>query len=332
MSTVLRRCAQNGAVLCFHGIVENEQLSAGATHMTAEAFEQCLGVALRLGEIVPLRELIERHQSGRHTGGLLAITFDDAYRSLLPGAVDSLRRYAVPITIFVSTDFAARGGRFWWDRVDDLYPCVPPERWRLFEEALGLPQSFREGQPPAFGPLRPLRQWMLAEHCGRVPPHVEDCLAGIEEEMGFSTRQRSMTYAELGALTEVLPVDIGVHTASHPVLPLLPQDEIRAEIEQCIGALADHFQTTSPILAAPYGLLDERTVRVARESGMLATLSVANGTLRRAPARDVLPRFVITTGEKPWKLGLKLAGVVERARELAGRHEPPYPALPSATT
>jgi peptidoglycan/xylan/chitin deacetylase (PgdA/CDA1 family) len=332
MSNLLRRCAQDGAVLCFHGIVENEHSSAGATHMTAEAFEQCLGVALRLGEIVPLSELIEWHQTGRRTGGLLAITFDDAYRSLLPEAVDSLRRYMVPITIFVSTDFAARGGRFWWDRLDDLYPSVPPERWKLFEDALGLPQSFRDGQPAAFGPLRPLRQWMLAEHHGRVPPEVEDRLAALEEEMGFGTLQRSMTYSELNALTEELPVDVGVHTASHPVLPLLPDNEIRAEIDRCMGALAEHFQTTSPILAAPYGLLDERTVRIARESGMLATLSVANGTLRQAPARDVLPRFVITAGEKRWKLGLKLAGVVERARELAGRHASSYPALPSATT
>src|SRR2546430_7110720 len=44
------------------------------------------------------------------------------YTTLFRSASDYLAREAIPLTVFVVTQPAAAGTRYWWDRVDDLFP------------------------------------------------------------------------------------------------------------------------------------------------------------------------------------------------------------------
>jgi peptidoglycan/xylan/chitin deacetylase (PgdA/CDA1 family) len=282
--------------------------------------------------IVPLRELLARHRTGRPTRGLVAITFDDAYAALLSPDVAFLRNENIPFTIFVTTDASRTGSDFWWDRVDTLFSRTSRQRWRAFELACGLPSSYRDRQPVEFGPLRPLRQWMLHAYRGRMPEHVGKALSELEEESGFRTAQRAMTFTELHELTRHPAVDIGVHTVSHPVLPLLSDDEQAFEISRCHSLLREQFPNVVPVLAAPFGLFDQRSLDNARYAGMTATLTLGARTLHGAPHVDALPRFCMCAGEKDWKLVLRLAGFLEPWRRWRDGARPAYPELPSEST
>lgn len=326
------RLSSAGSIFCFHSIAGAELPSAGSTHVPLETLKSSVRAARRTGEIVPLVDLAARHQAGRSTSGLVAFTFDDAYASLLGAAGDFMAREAVPATVFVTTQAAERGARFWWDRVEDAQASVSAQRWREFEDACGLPDGYRAGQPPEFGPIRPLRQWVLAEHRGRWPEPLEEALSALEHDAGRTTVHRSMTFEEITSLRGRGGLDIGVHTITHPVLPLLSDDEARGEIAECARTLRDRFGTIQPILAVPFGLLDGRTVRVAREAGMTASLGLSGTTLASTDPGDELPRFCVMREEPAWKLYLRLGGAVERIRRWRGAEEPRYPPLPSPTT
>ena len=320
-----------GSILCFHSLADGP-LDAGSPHVSAATLRMAVDAARAAGEIVPLRELLARHAAGRSTHGLSALTFDDAYAALLSPDATFLQREHIPFTVFVTTNASREGRVFWWDRVDELFPRTSFERWRSLERACGVPDSFRDGQPVDFGPLRPLRQWMLHAYRGRTPSHVNDALTELERELGVRTAQRAMTFQELESLARHPTVDVGVHTCSHPVLPLLADDELAAEITFCHQSLRERFQRVVPVLAVPFGLFDSRSTRIARAAGMSASLTLASRTLQRSRGEDWLPRFCVCAGETPVKLLLRLSGVMERWHSWRDGPPPPYPALPSATS
>lgn len=321
-----------GAILCFHSLTSSELPAAGAAHVSVGHFRALVRTARLLATIVPLSELLRRHQSGENTAGLAAVTFDDAYAALGAGLRDVMLREGVPVAIFVATGASASATAFWWDRIDDAAAAVTPDRWRAFEAACGLPEAYRRGQPREHGPLRPLRQWILATHAGRWPDHLETPLARLEDDAGTRTLHRAMSFDELEALHDTGLVEIGVHTVSHPVLPLLDDSELERELAQSRATVRDRFRKAVPVLAIPFGLYDERTLQAARAAGLAASLTLESRTVHAATRSDVLPRFCVTASDTPFRLGLRMLDVPHVIRGWAGARASPYPDLPSATT
>lgn len=321
-----------GAILCFHGVTTPRLPSRSDVHVPLERFQSLVAAARAVGRLVPLRDIVQRHRSGRSTAGLVAITIDDAYASFLGEAADYVRREAIPLTVFVVAQAAARGASYWWDRIDDLFPRVAARRWRVFEDAAGLPAEYRDRQPPDYGPLRPLRQWMLGAHTGRCPVALDVLLRELEQESGAQTLQRSMTFQELAGFAALPSVDVGVHTVTHPVLPLLSDRELHDEIGAGYAALRERFTNVVPILAIPFGLFDHRTVCAAREAGMIASMTLAGTMLKPSVNEDDLPRFCMSRHETALKLRFRLSGLFERLRRWRQGTVPRYPELPSPAT
>ncbi len=322
----------SGAVLSFHSITTPKLPAVGDAHVSLETFRAFVSCLRRLGELVPLSEFSRRRAEGRSTSGLIAITLDDAYAALAGEFRDFIAREAVPIAVFLINRAAATGDAFWWDRLDDLYPRVSPVRWRRFETACGLPDEFRRGPLRSLGPLRPLRQWLLSAYRGRWPDHLEPLLHGLEEEIGFQTCHRAMSFDDLGTLTALPSVEVGVHTLSHPVLPLLSDSELDREIGAAYKDLRDRCGTALPILAIPFGLYDERTLRAAERAGMTASLTLSADMSNRHSIGHALPRYCVTRTDTPARLALRLSGVPRLMRSCFGMRSASYPLLPSATS
>lgn len=326
-----RRLNAHGTVLCFHSVTSAHLPGEGSAHISVDAFTSALRLASSLGELVPLSAFVRRRLNGRSTAGLVAVTFDDAYAALRTELRDFLSTHAAPIAIFAVTNHSLTGSAYWWDRLDDVFVRATPERWRAFEEACGLPEAYRAGQPHEYGPLRPLRQWLLARFAGRWPDRLEQHLDALERDAACRTVQRAMTFDELADMATIPGVEIGVHTVSHPVLPLLDTREMEHEIAGSFEILRERCPAALPVLAIPFGLYDERTLRAARSAGMMASLTLSGGLPDDRHFQDALPRLCITRMETRARLGLHVLGIPDRVRRWRPR-ELHYPALPSPTT
>jgi peptidoglycan/xylan/chitin deacetylase (PgdA/CDA1 family) len=327
----LVRFSTGGSLLCFHSLTTAELPSEGLVNLPLHHFISLCRRIKPVTTFVPLAEILEQHRHGRSTGGAVALTFDDAYAALLL-AIPFIRAERLPLTVFVTTGAAEGGRRFWWDRVDDLFPRIAPGRWRVFEDTLGVPDAYRSGQPRELGPLRPLRQWVLAEHKGRWSEALEAPLKQLETEAGFETPHRSMDYRELAQLSAESTVDFGVHTVTHPVLPLLDAAEFRAEVGGAYDVLRERLPRVHPVLAIPFGLHDALTAGRSKDAGMTDCLTLAGRTLQGFPSDGGLPRFCLTRNEPGWKLALRVTGAAERflGKRLEGGRS--YPDLPSPTS
>jgi peptidoglycan/xylan/chitin deacetylase (PgdA/CDA1 family) len=302
--------ARHGTILCFHGVQPSGPIPTSSAHVSADHFRATIDVARSVALAVPLRELIERQRTGRSTRGLFAVTFDDAYRSLAGSAVrDALDNGRLPITVFVVNDASERGLAFWWDRVEAIHPLVGYDEWTAFERSIELPDTYRTAAALAYGPLRPLRQWVLQQHAGRWPRAAEESLSALETRAKAPDAPRAMSFLELDAFIASGNVDVGVHTLSHPVLPLLDDDEVRREVGASFDLLRARWPSTLPWLAVPFGLYDARTSRLTRDAGLEGILTLNAFTLRHASQTHGLPRVNITENAPNWKVALRLSGL-----------------------
>ena len=328
LTKILRPFTRSGAILCYHGIATGQIRSP--VHHTVAELEAAVGVARDLGRIVPLSDFVSIHESGRSTAGLFALTFDDAYLSLKSAAA-FLRREQVPVTVFAVSDALEEGRIFWWDRLGLLLDRLTPRQTRALSDRWGVPAWFRDQWSGSdFLPGWELRQWVVARYAGRWPAEFEETLREWDEPADLATTDRSMTWTELSDFAGTGLVEIGAHTRSHPVLPLLTIAEQREEIGSCYEVLRGHFPFTSPILAAPFGFFDANTIAATRASGLRACLGLGDRTLQYRGSSGALPRFCMMHPQSNVRLAPRLSGVFDRIRAWRGNGDAEAPALPSA--
>jgi peptidoglycan/xylan/chitin deacetylase (PgdA/CDA1 family) len=74
-------------------------------------------------------------------------------------------------------------------------------------------------------------------------------------------------------------IEFGSHTLTHPRLTLTRDDELSEELARSREVLASIVSRPLPVLAYPYGDVDERVKRATRDAGYAAAFSVGSGPL-----------------------------------------------------
>jgi peptidoglycan/xylan/chitin deacetylase (PgdA/CDA1 family) len=126
--------------------------------------------------------------------------------------------------------------------------------------------------------------------------------------------------------------EVGSHTASHPLLPNLTDDELVVELESSRAWIADRLGRCET-LAYPYGRADERVASAAEKAGYVAACTLTGAHLVDEPYRrprlelyeaDVGVRLAVKTS--PLSLALRRSRVAKVAHHLRRRR----PWLPAA--
>jgi peptidoglycan/xylan/chitin deacetylase (PgdA/CDA1 family) len=177
-------------VLCYHALSERWP---AALSTTPERFEAQLELLLRRGYRPATFERAVLDPPARRT---MAVTFDDAYRSVLELARPIMDRLGVPGTVFAPTDWVGREVPMTWDGIDQ-WLGGPHEQELL---CLGWPE------------LRELADagWEVGSHTCSHPrlttvddehlaAELRDSRAGCEEGMGRPCRSIAYPYGDVDA-------------------------------------------------------------------------------------------------------------------------------------
>ncbi len=150
-------------VLCYHALSPGWE---AALSTTPERFERQMALLSARGyRGVTFSEAVSRAPRGR----VVAVTFDDAYRSVLELARPILDRFGLPATVFAPTDFIGSEQPMSW-------PGITEWRGGLHEREL-VPMSWAE--------LRTLSQagWEIGSHTGSHPHLTRIGGALLEQEL-----------------------------------------------------------------------------------------------------------------------------------------------------
>lgn len=150
-------------VLCYHALSPTWEADLSTT---PERFERQIAMlAGRRYRGVTFSEAVRSSGAGR----VVAVTFDDAYRSVLELARPILERFGMPATVFAPTDGVDAAGPLDWPGID---------QW------LGGPHE-RELTPMSWAELRSLASagWEVGSHTATHPHLTQADDATLEDEL-----------------------------------------------------------------------------------------------------------------------------------------------------
>ncbi|MCI0395969.1 MAG: polysaccharide deacetylase family protein [Chloroflexi bacterium] len=198
------------------------------------------------------------------------ITFDDAYRNFAECAWPVLKRYGLPVTLFVPTAFPDRPDHiFWWDRLEHALRHTG-HRDHIQTPIGRLSLATNRQRYQAF--LR-LRRYL------RRLPHSEILAWTYQLCRELDTPQpesQVLSWDELRQLANE-GVTLGAHTRTHPSLDQLSSQEAQAEAVGSLQDLEREVGQAPPIFAYPGGQFREDIVQALRQAGFALAFTTIRG-------------------------------------------------------
>ncbi|MDP8229682.1 MAG: polysaccharide deacetylase family protein [Candidatus Gorgyraea atricola] len=178
-----------------------------------------------------------------------SINLDDGYMDNYLNAYPVLKKYGVPATIFLTTDYIGKEEVFWWDRVFNIQKSQ--FRTNKINSVL-IDKDEKEHEP--------FISEMEKEH-------------GVTNPAGPS---KMLSWDEIRDMQNGL-ISFGSHTKTHRNLCLLSDDEVRRELMDSKSAIEKNIGQKVTEFAYPFGRFDKRVRRLAQEAGFKCARTTCGG-------------------------------------------------------
>ncbi len=290
LPTVLQtRKKQRLSILTYHGILPGHDYMR-PLEPTLATFDWHMELLSRYFNPLSLSEALSRMRYGELPERAVCITFDDGYANNVVQALPVLKRWRVPATVFIATNFL-NGGRMWNDSVLEALRVVDDTKFDLQELGLDVYDidGLHKRRVAAEAIIREIKHW--------PPEKRSQAVEMIESRVGSLPCDLMMTDQQVRELSEN-GVEIGAHTKSHPILSTLSQDESKQEIlgsktylEALLGQKVRHFAYPNGRPGIDYSIEHRDMVEAA---GFESAVSTHWGVASKTSDRWQLPRFT------PW--------------------------------
>lgn len=199
----------------------------------------------------------------------ILVTFDDAYQDFEQHAWPVLKRYHIPVTLFVPTAFPDHPERlFWWDRLfHALHSTVKPE--------ISTPMGTL-----AIGtdPERSRANLRLKNHIKSLPNDVAIAFVeDLEHQLNVAPRTNCVLgWAALRRLANE-GITLAPHTQTHPIMNHLPLGAMQNEASGSLRDLQREIGETPPVFAYPGGFHSAEVVSAVRSAGFKLAFTTERG-------------------------------------------------------
>jgi len=236
-----------------------------------DVFEKQIRFLKQYYKIVDLADLNQPGQIDQACPtDLIVITFDDGYRDNYTHAFPILKKYNVPATFFLATDYIGNNQLLWHDKLSWILYTAVSEKKKLIKS---------EFSPEL---IRKVERFFAADSSGRVSilPSIvallkaysarerEEAIKRLAEACGVNTwpgdEDRPMLSWEEVREMSVHGVSFGSHTMSHPVLSTIPMSEVQREIGESKRIIEKQIQKPVTTFAYPYGKQEDYTDEITK--------------------------------------------------------------------
>ncbi|MEW6050252.1 MAG: polysaccharide deacetylase family protein [Candidatus Zixiibacteriota bacterium] len=278
-------------ILMYHRVVEDirsrtEYTQAGI-NISLAAFEKQMAFLAKEYSVVPLGQLVAHLQQGTPLPRrALVITFDDGWRDNFTLAYPILKKYDLPATIFVSTDFIESAEKFWFLRVGfylEEGKLTTAQLADVLQELYGDNGGEQHGKTVT----RDYLEWVASDHDRFMEALKELDQKNLRRALGelmcrsrltddkWPDRRWTLSWDDIRAMDPSL-IEIGSHARSHQILTQMSSAEIRRELVE--SKLLIEEKTGRPVtsIAYPNGDHNEEVRRLARETGYHCGIATHN--------------------------------------------------------
>ncbi len=283
------RMAGNLTILCYHRVLPEAEKSAYFAPdlvVTPAAFRVHCETLARRFTVMTLADAYEALRAGRaHAKPLVAITFDDGYQDNHQFAAPVLAQAGLRGTFFAIADLANTSSSPWYDRMARAIQSLNGQG-----RGVAADGTLTVAGPSAASPRQVVAQAKKLDSARRAK--LVDSLVQAAGRAVDAGADRMMTWDELKALQRQ-GHEIGSHSCSHEILPLLDDAALALEIRESKLKLEAALGTPVRTLCYPNGDYDARTLRLAQQSGYLCAVTTRNGANEgSAPPYELKRRFI----------------------------------------
>ena len=228
-------------------------------------FEKTIRTITRKYKIVSARELYDYLCGKTSLKNSCVFTIDDGWLSTYKYVFPVIKKFNIPITIFVSPKMVKEAGNFWYYLFD--YCNQNRVKDALFNDNI-ITEELKSF------PLKSILKEL----------EVETIYKYLHQDVGDSAPRGFIDYNELMDLNSCPLVTIGAHTMMHPILHNESDERAKLEIEQSVRELSEILGKPVTTFAYPngeYGLdFTEREMDYCKEAGIEMAFSTNPGIVK----------------------------------------------------
>jgi len=298
-------------VIGFHRVLTERDWNRSASQrgivLREETFARLLQHLRRWFQVIPLSELTEGGYKSTKPRCLL--TFDDGWRDNFTTAFPLLKRFRMPVVVFLTTGLIDSRETFWVERLRKAWgdPDLQKKMREPFE-TLTPSQSPESDLAEMIEILkhRPSRERtkIISQLLPPAPPISAP--AGVDEML---TWEEVLVMSQQGT-------EFGAHTVTHPLLVYESDSELESEVRSSKQAIEDRLGTEVRAFAYPNGSWDERVRNRVEVAGFSCAFTTQRGWYSQGDDRFAIRRIMLHEGNitgpgghfSPAVLSLRLLG------------------------
>lgn len=256
-----------------------------------------------------LNWLKERRAPEKHR--IAVVTFDDGWRDNFDYAIPVINDLDIPASLFLCTDNVTTGNAFWWSSFERYFFQHGPTRYiQALDRHFGGDAFFAQQKPSG---LQKTANVSLPETIGNLKncsaQSLNSVAAALSAQAPSETRE-ILNWNEVRAIAAT-GVDIGPHTCSHAILPLLSDEDKSIEVSGSVKELKERGLLTSQFFCFPSGQYDAASLEAVRQAGMSWSYGLGQKAVKPAScAAGAIPRI---------NVGMHNAGDLDGFRWLLAR-------------
>lgn len=264
-------------ILVYHRVC-NQKRTILSSVPCAE-FEKQIKYLSRIYNFVNLENITQWIQGkAKMPSNPVAITFDDGYRDIYANAYPILRKFGIPATVFITTDFIDNHKIPWWERTYYLIQKTDPE-------IKGIPEISKHFRITGLKD----RELMASEVVRKLrylpQSRREKLISSMAKESDVRSEvlnQRLMlSWDEIREMANN-GVSFGSHTITHPVLTQISKNQAKNEIKGSKEIIEEKLDRKVNFFSYPHGsprdfnLHTTNLVREAAYEGACTTIQGFN--------------------------------------------------------
>lgn len=254
-------------------------------------------------QVVPLLDVAERLASGRKLDrNTVVLTIDDGRRSCYEFLFPLMKEFKFPATFFVVSSFIRGEDWIWTDKVLWLSEQPKPPDELASGKLAGVFQSLNR--------IRPEERNARIEAMARSARSLDKSVA-VTIPKSAPGKYSPCSWSELREMADSGLMEIGSHTATHPILSSVTDEESldeltrsRAQIEEGIGRKVRSF-------CFPNGMPGDfrpSQVRQVADAGYDCSVIAQFGMVTNSSDRYQLPRIGMARKSSPEQIAKYLDG------------------------
>ena len=289
---LLKRNDQPFQILIYHRVLP--EFDPFAIDVTPhKRFEKQIKYLSTRFNIVSLDEMMQNVYQGEIKPDQLCITFDDGYFDNFKYAFPVLKRYNIPATIFLTTDFISNNRYLWFDKAIQFIKYCSKEKINL-KEFLGPELHMADFKQKSVS-MYQLLEWLKT----KTPVKRDEILNFLYKKYIMSNIKFDRLMLNWEEIREMKKsgIEFGSHTKSHPILSKISVEQIKNELIGSKNMIEEKLDQEIHSFAYPNGKVDDFSVdsyKILAECGYTYAVTTIPGNNFFSTNPFMLHRFL------PW--------------------------------